>query len=170
MAHFAVSWTYPIVLALVQASETQVASPRLGASESARAALAQRGAAVTIGAWLDDAPLPFDPRARLRERLAGVGARDVAGVDAASAAQAAELASAMRARVTGPFAAAARAAGLEVVHEGALVPVVYVRGAAEAVSAFLAARADARFVDVDRPALPELDVSVKTTRADRLWS
>jgi hypothetical protein len=68
------------------------------------------------------------------------------------------------------MAAAAQDAGLQVVFRGELLPVVYLRGEATALGAFLAARPELRFVDVDRPAFKELDASVKTTRADRIWS
>lgn len=139
-------------------------------SDEARDALGEPGAEVTVGAWLDDAALGFDPRARLRARTAAVALTDAAGIDAAAAAHVAELGEALRTRITEPVAAAAQAAGLQVVFLGELLPVVYLRGEATALGGFLAARAEVRYVDVDRPAYKELDASVKSTRADRIWS
>lgn len=155
-----------VFLALLAAPSPAAPQSFPGLSDAARAALRDPGAPADVGVWLDDAPVGFDPRARLREHLAGAG--DAAAIAEASARQVAELSAAMRARVTGPFAAAARGAGLEVALEGALVPIVYLRGNAAAVDAFLASRADARFADVDRPAAPELNASVRATHADRL--
>jgi hypothetical protein len=93
-------------------------------TDEARTALAVPGAVVTVGAWLDDAALGFDPRSQLRARLAGVAITDAAGIDAAAAAHVTELGEALRTRITGPMAAAAQAVGLQVVFRGGSLPVV----------------------------------------------
>ncbi|HKE01485.1 MAG TPA: S8 family serine peptidase, partial [Planctomycetota bacterium] len=95
---------------------------------------------------------------------------DAPAVDAAARAHVAELADAMRSRVTGPFAEAAKAAGFEVRHAGSLVPIVYLDGNEAELRAWLASRAEVIHVAPDLPAQPELTTSVKTTRADLLWS
>jgi hypothetical protein len=134
----------------------------------AREALASAGPSepVTLSAWLRDDALGFDARAALDARL---GRRaGAAEVEAAIADVTREFAARMTAGVTGPFAAAARAAGFEVVVQGQLMPVVAFRGPRAALAGWLEARAEAASVHLDRPGAEELAASVPTLRADRV--
>ncbi|HKB15964.1 MAG TPA: S8 family serine peptidase, partial [Planctomycetota bacterium] len=150
--------------------EQAAARATFGKKEPALAAALEGASPETllpIGVWLDTIALGFDPRLDLVARLEG--ARTMPDVNAALAASAALHASAMRSGVTGPFAAAAAAQGFEVRFVGDHVPVVYLTGPASLL-AWLEERPEVVSIHLEREASLELDRSVPTIRADRVWS
>ncbi|HET6201442.1 MAG TPA: S8 family serine peptidase [Planctomycetota bacterium] len=150
--------------------EEAAARRRFGKKEPALAAAllaASPDALLPIGVWLDTVALGFDPRLDLDARLAG--ARTMPEVNAALAASAARLAAALRGGITGPFAAAAASEGFEVRFVGGHAPVVYLTGPASRVP-WLEGRPEVVSVHLEREAQLELDHSVPTIRADRVWT
>jgi serine protease AprX len=150
--------------------EEAASRARFGKKEPALAAALESAspeAALPIGVWLDTIALGFDPRLDLVARLAG--ARTMPEVNAALAASASLHASAMRGGVTGPFAAAAAAEGFEVRFVGDHVPVVYLTGPASLLP-WLEGRPEVVSSHLEREASLELDRSVATIRADRVWT